>query len=63
MFAVSKRDTRAVYACKTMNKSKIIERQREKLIINERHILAQVHHPFIVSERRDNKRSKNMNLR
>jgi hypothetical protein len=33
---------RAVYACKTMNKQKITERQREKLIMNERNILVRI---------------------
>jgi serine/threonine protein kinase len=40
---------RAVYACKTISKQKIAERQREKLIMNERHILALMNHPFIVN--------------
>jgi serine/threonine protein kinase len=39
VFAVCKKDTKAVYACKTISKQKIAERQREKLIMNERQIL------------------------
>lgn len=39
VFAVTKKDTKAVYACKTMSKAKIAERQRESLIMNERNIL------------------------
>ena len=35
VFAVSKRDTRAVYACKTMNKAKIIERRK----LHARHVI------------------------
>jgi len=45
---VSKFDTRALYACKTMSKTLIAEKKRERLILNERDILAKVHHPCIV---------------
>jgi len=48
VFAVSKFDTRALYACKTMSKTLIAEKKRERLILNERDILAKVHHPCIV---------------
>jgi serine/threonine protein kinase len=48
VFAVSKNDTRALYACKTMSKERIAHKKREKLVMNERNILAQMDHPFIV---------------
>ncbi len=48
---MSKNDTRALYACKVMSKARVLERKREKLIMNERNILAKVDHPFIVRAR------------
>lgn len=48
VFAVSKKDTKAVYACKTLSKDKVCEKKREKLIKNERDILAAVNNPFII---------------
>ena len=42
VFAVLKRDTRAMYACKTMNKMGILQKKRERLICNERDVLAVV---------------------
>jgi hypothetical protein len=49
VFAVSKKDTLAAYACKTLNKLRVVQRHRESLIVNERNILAVVDHPFIVN--------------
>ncbi len=49
VFAVSKKDTKAAYACKTLNKLRVVQRHRESLIVNERNILAVVDHPFIVN--------------
>jgi hypothetical protein len=48
VFAVLKKDTRAMYACKTMNKMGIMQKKREKLICNERDVLSVVHSPFVV---------------
>lgn len=48
VFAVLKFDTRGMYACKALNKAKILEKKREKLIMNERNMLAVVSSPFII---------------
>ncbi len=47
VFAVSKNDTLAVYACKTLNKQRVMDKKRERLVINERNILIEVNSPFI----------------
>ena len=36
------------YALKVIDKKFIIENQKDEIIINERHIMIQLSHPFIV---------------
>ncbi|MES1915051.1 MAG: hypothetical protein MHM6MM_007052, partial [Cercozoa sp. M6MM] len=48
VYGVSKRDTKAVYACKVMDKQLVLEKKREALILNERRILAMCKHPYVV---------------
>jgi serine/threonine protein kinase len=49
VFAVLKAATKAVYACKAMNKRAVTSRQRQVLVLNERNVLSVVSHPFLVS--------------
>lgn len=49
VIAVIKKDTRKNYACKLISKDTVIKRNRSLYLMNERNILAQIDHPFIVS--------------
>ena len=49
VFAVMKKDTKGMYACKALNKSKIMEKKREKLIQNERNVLVEIQSEFIIT--------------
>ncbi len=50
VFAVIKPDTKAMYACKTLNKRRILEKKRERLVVNERNVLVEVTgSPFITN--------------
>ena len=45
---VRKKDTGRLYAMKIMRKDKLVREQKIKPIINERHIMQKLNHPFII---------------
>ena len=49
VWKVTIKHTNNSYALKEMSKVKIIDRKSESSILSERHLLAQLHHPFIVN--------------
>ena len=51
VWKVSHKKTFKIYAMKEMNKTKIIDKHSETLVLSERTLLAKIKHPFIVNTR------------
>ena len=49
VWKVQKNDTKKVYAMKEMSKARIVHKRSIHSVTNERMLLAQLHHPFLVN--------------
>ena len=49
VWKVTYKHTQYTFALKEMSKVKIIDRKSEQSILSERHLLSNLHHPFIVN--------------